>query len=424
MNDPSDAELVRRCRAGDKAAFSVLVARHESHLRRLLYSVVRFRPDVEDIMQEALLQAYLGLHSLRDATRFRSWLFGIGLNLARLHLRLAYRQAAIEQTEMPERADGLISRPPEQSLQRSEREARLRVALADLPPSERDALLLVYSEGLSHRDAARSLGATPGAVKVRVHRGRRRLRAILSAEFGAPDRPTPDIIADMEEVDMIPVTIHDVLLSESLIDHRAILAPLLAELSPATREQLLDELTLQVDSRRPFGRQMFHVPAASGDLPAEDRAALEELGRRLLPHHVVLLRETDGPRALPIWIGPAEATAIVARLQSTPFLRPILPDLMASLLTLGSLHVQRAAVSRLHEQVFYGTLWVNVGGEVIEVDCRPSDALSLAIRLDTPMFVAQEVMDGAGVMPAPDGRYPAGRDADSVNGWYSLLQAP
>jgi bifunctional DNase/RNase len=138
----------------------------------------------------------------------------------------------------------------------------------------------------------------------------------------------------------------------------------------------------------------------------------------------VLLKENDGPRALPIWIGPAESAAIVARLQSTPFLRPILPDLLASLLTLGGLHVERAAVSRLHEQIFYGTLWVRVGDRVLEVDCRPSDAIALAIRLDAPLFVAEEVMEEAGVMPAAGGRYPAGRDADGSNGWRSLLEVP
>lgn len=220
---------------------------------------------------------------------------------------------------------------------------------------------------------------------------------------------------------MIPVTIHDVLVSESLIDHRAILSPLLSALSSATRDQLLDELTIQVDSRRPFAWQLFNIPATSEEMPVEDRTALEELGRRLLPHHVVLLKATNSPLALPIWIGPAESAAIVARLQTTPFLRPILPDLLASLLTLGGLHVERAAVSRLHEQIFYGTLWIRMSDQEIEVDCRPSDAINLAIRLDTPLFVAQEVMDEAGVMPDPDGRYPVSRDADGSNGWHSLL---
>ena len=425
MNDPSDVELVRRCREGDDAAFPVLIARHEPHLRRLLNSVVRFGPDVEDIVQESLLQAYLGINSLRDAQRFRAWLFGIGLNLARLHLRLLSRRAVIEGAEMRERTGGVISRPPEQALLQSEREARLRAALADLPPSERDALLLVYSEGLSHRDAAESLGASPGAIKVRVHRGRRRLRAVLSNEFGAPERPSPGVIvSDIKEANVIAVTIHDVLMSESLIDHRPILSPWLSALSPATRDQLLEELTIQVNSRRPFAWQLFHAPAALGELPDEDRAALDEFGRRFLPHHVVLLKENDGPRALPIWIGPAESAAIVARLQSVSLLRPILPDLLASLLTLAGLTVERAAVSRLHEQVFYGTLQIKMGDEVIEVDCRPSDALSLAIRIDAPLFVAQEVMEEAGVMPTADGRYPAGRDADGLNGWRSLLEAP
>jgi RNA polymerase sigma factor (sigma-70 family) len=418
MDDLNDAELVQRCRDGEDTAFAVLIARHELHLRRLLYSVVRFRPDVEDILQESLLQAYLGINSLRDAERFRSWLFGIGLNLARLHLRLISRQSVIDRTITPAQSNGAASRPPEQSVQQAEREARLRLALADLPQAEREALLLVYIEGLSHRDAAESLGASPGAIKVRVHRGRRRLASALSDEFDARPKVA---IPKTEEANMIPVTVYDVLMSESLIDHRAILSPLLNALSPTTREQLLDDLVIRVDSRRWPAWKLFHAPAASEALPDEERSTLEELGRQLLPHHVVLLKDNNDSRALPIWIGPAESAAIVARLQSTPFMRPILPDLLASLLTLGDLHVERAAVSRLHEQIFYGTLWVRMSDRVIEVDCRPSDAIALAIRLDTPLFVAEEVMTEAGVAPNDDGSYPIGRNPDEQMPVYSLI---
>ncbi|MGH2536060.1 MAG: RNA polymerase sigma factor [Candidatus Promineifilaceae bacterium] len=84
---PNDAELVGRSRAGDRAAFGLLIGRHQARLKALLIAALGSRPEAEDALQEALLQAYLGLERLRDPARFGSWLTAIALDQARMLLR-------------------------------------------------------------------------------------------------------------------------------------------------------------------------------------------------------------------------------------------------------------------------------------------------------------------------------------------------
>jgi hypothetical protein len=85
--------------------------------------------------------------------------------------------------------------------------------------------------------------------------------------------------------------------------------------------------------------------------------------------------------------------------------RPMTYDLTKTLLDLGQVVVERVIVSRLHEHTFYGTMIVKTGSTVSEVDCRPSDAITLALRLDVPIFVASEIMDRESFTPNPDGTY-------------------
>jgi hypothetical protein len=111
---------------------------------------------------------------------------------------------------------------------------------------------------------------------------------------------------------------------------------------------------------------------------------------------VVLLKERDGERVLPIWIGPHEGHLIKWQLAGGSAPRPLTYELMARLLETAQAQVERMAVSRLHDEVFYATLWVRVGGRTHEVDARPSDALNLALRLDAPIFVDEAVLEKAG----------------------------
>jgi bifunctional DNase/RNase len=320
-------------------------------------------------------------------------------------------------------------------LEQQETARRLAKALADLPPSERNALLLVYHDGLSYQQTAARLGASLSAVKVRVHRGRRRLQATLAPIHPRADgRPVtagrsegcgrqPSAVGRQlaKEVMMIPVTIHDVLANVSPLDHRPLLEPYFAILPEEKREQLWPRLAVLMFPREPFALGMFYHRDLVEDLPLEQREAMQAAVSGLLPHRIVILKEREGQRALPIWVGPGEGDAIVVRLRNQELPRPLGVDLTTTLLDLGGVRVTQATVSRLHKTVFYATLSVEMEEETAEVDCRPSDALSLAVRLDAPIYVAPEVMDEAGVTPGENGRYPIGRDSNPKLEWYSLL---
>jgi uncharacterized protein len=119
----------------------------------------------------------------------------------------------------------------------------------------------------------------------------------------------------------------------------------------------------------------------------------------LSSQHVVLLKETERERYLPIWIGPWEANAIAARLQGVNPERPMTHDLFASTLADLGAKVQRVIISSLAEETFHATLELELDGKTIMVDARPSDALALAVRTGVRIFASIEVLDRAGVEP-------------------------
>jgi uncharacterized protein len=120
--------------------------------------------------------------------------------------------------------------------------------------------------------------------------------------------------------------------------------------------------------------------------------------------YVVMLQEKDGERVLPIWIGKPEAEAIAAHVNGVPHDRPMTHDLAASLIAgLGAL-LRRVQVVRVVKGTFHGELHLTRAGTPIVVDARPSDAIAIAVRLDAPIFVAEQLFDDeddAGLPSAP-----------------------
>lgn len=119
-------------------------------------------------------------------------------------------------------------------------------------------------------------------------------------------------------------------------------------------------------------------------------------------HRIVMLREMDGERQLPIWIGPCEAEAITIELQDTEISRPLTHDLLKNVIEQLQGKLSHILVSELRNQVFYARLVIDVRGQQMEIDCRPSDAIALAVRAKVPIFVGESVMDEVGVLPEPD----------------------
>jgi bifunctional DNase/RNase len=119
----------------------------------------------------------------------------------------------------------------------------------------------------------------------------------------------------------------------------------------------------------------------------------------LSSQHVVLLKETERDRYLPIWIGPWEANAIATRLQGVTPERPLTHDLFAATLAELGIKLRRVIVSSLAEETFHATLELEQDGRSYAIDARPSDALALAVRTGVRIFASIEVLERAGVEP-------------------------
>src|SRR6185312_2792144 len=118
--------------------------------------------------------------------------------------------------------------------------------------------------------------------------------------------------------------------------------------------------------------------------------------------HLVILKEKEADRYLPIWIGSFEAQAIATKISGNPLGRPLTHDLMAAAFGDLGVSVKRIVVTRLADQVFYARLYVKQDGRDLDFDARPSDAIALAVRVECPIFVATEVMEAAGIIPEAD----------------------
>jgi uncharacterized protein len=112
---------------------------------------------------------------------------------------------------------------------------------------------------------------------------------------------------------------------------------------------------------------------------------------------IVLLKTLDGNKFLPIWIGHPEAAAILTKLQGQSTPRPMTHDLMTDVLTELNARVSRIAVTELRENTFFAVITLQVNGNEVEIDSRPSDALALAVRASAPIFVADKVIDDSAI---------------------------
>ncbi len=266
----------------------------------------------------------LGLDHLRDDARFGAWLVGIGLNVSRGLLGVGHRQVSLDRLQQ----DGRQIEPtadvdPLELIATDELVARVRAAISALPAGQRHAVALFYIEGLTQTEAAAELGTRPGAIKTRLHKARRSLRASL--------RDTYEEYIDMTDQ------------AEQLIPMR------IAELR---RNQATE--------------------------PGVER-------------HILFLEDDQG-RRLPIWIGPAEATAMALVLEQVQLPRPGVYQFAASLLAGAGGQLREVRVTELTESTFYAQAVLT---DDTSVDARPSDALTLALVTEAPIYVAAVVLERA-----------------------------
>ncbi len=132
---------------------------------------------------------------------------------------------------------------------------------------------------------------------------------------------------------------------------------------------------------------------------------------------IVILRDKDGSKVLPIWVGIFEANAIALQIENVSTPRPMTHDLLRNVIHDLKASVQKIVVCDLQENTFYALIYLTLGGSTLAIDARPSDAIALALRTRAPIFVEESVIDNAKPMD-----YPADKaDADRLQKWLESL---
>jgi RNA polymerase sigma factor (sigma-70 family) len=237
------------------------------------------------------------------------------------------------QSEVPGLGPDLasVSADPALAAEAADTAARVRGAIVALADGQQHAVRLFYLQGLSHREVAAELGISIGAVKARLHQARAALAPRLVQFTALPEVCT--VTATEEAAEWVEVAVSEI-----------------------------------------------------------RRTSDEDLLQR---KHVMILAERGGDRRLPIWIGPAEATALALVLESVETPRPFPYKLAAGLVEAAGSQITEVKITRLLDSVFYACVVVQGLGGPQEVDARPSDAVNLAVASGTPIRLNSELFSAA-----------------------------
>ena len=114
---------------------------------------------------------------------------------------------------------------------------------------------------------------------------------------------------------------------------------------------------------------------------------------------IVVLHDLDNRKALPIWIGSAEASAIIRKIENLGVVRPMTHDLIVSIIDKAGYKLDRIEINNVEKETYYATLYLVNDNETIEIDARPSDAIAVAMRMDAPIYVTANVLMDGSVSP-------------------------
>ena len=187
--EPDDA-LIKRICAGETSCFEVLMRRHNERIYRTVRAVLGDDADVEDVMQQAYVNAYQHLDRFENRARFSTWMTRIAINEAYARLRKRHRNEPAPWEDDHAMADEpeAAGPSPEQIAARQEINALLERAVDTLSVPNRTVFVLRSVEGLSTAETAECLDVSEELVKVRLHRARTELRRMLDERFGAATR--------------------------------------------------------------------------------------------------------------------------------------------------------------------------------------------------------------------------------------------
>lgn len=132
---------------------------------------------------------------------------------------------------------------------------------------------------------------------------------------------------------------------------------------------------------------------------------------------IIILRDKDGQRVLPIWVGIFEANAIALQIENVSTPRPMTHDLLRNVIHDLNASIQRIVVNDLRENTFYAIIYLTLNGETVAIDSRPSDAIALALRARAPIFVEEQVIDNAKTIEVT----PDKGDSERLQKWLESL---
>ena len=187
---PSDAELARDALGGSEAAYRELVTRYATPAVNFVFRFVRDRSLAEDLAQEGFLRVYQRLSTYDPERKFSSWFFQVLRNITIDHLRVnRLPTASLDELAEEGNERAAVDRQgasPEEVAGQSELASAVSAALSRIRPEYREVVVLRYQEGLSHPEIAEILGMPSGTVKTYLHRARKELAGILSAQGWGP----------------------------------------------------------------------------------------------------------------------------------------------------------------------------------------------------------------------------------------------
>ena len=178
LDSQTDKELVESALKGERQAYDRLLNRYQHRLFHSISALTGSSSIAEEIVQEAFINAFLNLQTIRDETFFYTWLYRIALNLRRKHLRFYQRNCQISEVVVDEATTNRHDSPPEQ-LERVETCARVQSSIQRLNSQQREILILREFEGFNYQQIAEIMGIELGTVRSRLSRARSRLRNLL-----------------------------------------------------------------------------------------------------------------------------------------------------------------------------------------------------------------------------------------------------
>ena len=193
-----DRDLLKRCGRREPGAFEELVELTDRQVYTLAYRLVGDRHEAEDVAQEAYLRVYRSLRSFRGDSRFETWLHRVVANTALNHMRSKSRFGDL--ADEPDRILRLAeSEPDSAALDAIPEQAELSAALSQLPHAQRVAVVLKDVYGFTTAEIAERLGTSEGAIKLRLHRGRRNLKELIHGSRESEHADVQDRIPEYAE---------------------------------------------------------------------------------------------------------------------------------------------------------------------------------------------------------------------------------